>query len=92
MVDQHWTAETYCVSAWRQQWERSFTEKNWKCALNDSVFKFMIYSVEMQDLNTNTNLLDLFLVLGFGRTLTRNFYEYEQVFRIFTYLVFVKLF
>ena len=34
-----------------------------KCALNDSVFKF---SVEVQDLNTNTNLTGLLLVFDFG--------------------------
>ena len=53
------------------------------CALNDSVFKFKIYSVEMQDLSTNTNLADLLvLVFSFGRTLTKNFSEYLQVFRV----------
>ena len=37
-----------------------------KCALNDSVLKFKIYSVEMQDLYTNTNLTGLLLVFNFG--------------------------
>ena len=37
-----------------------------KCALNDPVFKFKIYSLEMQDLNTNTNLTGLLLVFDFG--------------------------
>ena len=36
------------------------------CALNDPVFKFKNYSVEMQDLNTNTNLMGLLLVFDFG--------------------------
>ena len=59
-----------------------------KCALNDSVFKFKIYSVKLQDLNTNTNLADLLvLMFGFGRTLTENACEYLQVFRVFIYLV-----
>ena len=34
-------------------------KKNGKCALNDSVFKFKIYSVEMQTLITNANLAGL---------------------------------
>ena len=41
-------------------------EKIGKCALNDSVFKFKIYSVVMQDLYTNTNLTGLLLVFNFG--------------------------
>ena len=37
-----------------------------KCALNDPVFKFKIYFVEMQDFNTKTNLTGLLLVFDFG--------------------------
>ena len=40
-----------------------FTEKkSGKCALNDFVFKFKICSVEILDLNINTNLADLLVL------------------------------
>ena len=42
----------------------------------------------MQDLNTNSNQADLLvLVFDFGRTLTKNFCEYLQAFRVSIYLV-----
>ena len=37
-----------------------------KCVLNDFVFKLKIYSMEIQDLKTNTNLAGLLLVFNFG--------------------------
>ena len=55
----------------------SFTEKKiGKCAFNDSVFKFNIYYVEMQDFNINTNLAGLLVSGQTVRTLTKNFCEY----------------
>ena len=59
-----------------------------KCALNDPVFKFKIYSVELQDLNTNTNPTGLLLVFDFGsdQVLTMNFCEYLQVFETFLFV------
>ena len=66
------------VLAWRHQYIASFTSVR-------------IYSVEMQDLNTNTNQTGLLLVFDFWsdseRTLTKNFCEYLQVFKVFIIVV-----
>ena len=77
---QHRTAEAHCFSSWRQHnWVRSFTEKKegnvpWITPFSKSRY---MYSVEIQNLNTNTNLAGLLVfVYGFGRTLTNTFCEY----------------
>ena len=65
--------------------------------MNHSVIKFKIYSVEMQDLNTNTNLSGL-LVLVFdsgsdsAEDMTKNLCEYLHVLKTFINLVHTSIY